>query len=247
MFAKAIELRHKLDVPAVERLADAIHHIGNDTLSKNDLNTAIKWLRRGYDLLNSQPIERLSVDGLDCRLAICQDIVQGLLAVGSTDMVQEASDFIAYLEGEIGNKPIVLHWQLEILQKAPGEVFDTEAYASVLRQMIRTFDFSDESLQFLLHHVRQLRERNSALACGLVDELLLQRLVMSGNTEWVDKTMVRRIWMATMELGLSDSVSALNPLLDRLHELHPKPLGPDAIGAIHSVGIRESSCSSPDI
>ncbi|KAK5997795.1 hypothetical protein PT974_00156 [Cladobotryum mycophilum] len=239
MFSKTDTLRQTLDVPSAEIIADTLQHIGFDLSSKGDSAMAVKWLKRAHEIISRQALDQLSTHGLELRLAICQGLVRGLLDIGSQESVQEAGDLIAYVESEIGDKPVVLHWRLELLQKSPDEVFDIDAYASLLRRMIRSFDFSDGTFHFLLHHIKELRERSSRLARGLLDELLLQHILQSTKTDWLNKIVVRRIWMSTMETGsVDESMDAsadVKNLLDTIHDTLSEPLKPDVAGAAHSL------------
>ncbi|POR34574.1 Uncharacterized protein TPAR_05222 [Tolypocladium paradoxum] len=235
MFSKTDLLRQNLDVSAAENMADTLQHIGADLSSAGDHNMALKWFKRASDLVNSQNLEQLSMHGLELRLAICQGRVQSLLGIGSPECLQEANDLVAYVESEVGDKPFVLHWRLEIIQKSPEEVFDAEAYASILRRMIRCFDFSDGTFHFLLHHIKELRDKSSRLACGLLDELLKQHVLHSRNNAWINKAVVRRVWMATMNSESTESLTALHDLLDQVFDALSEPLSPDATGAAHSL------------
>lgn len=235
MFAKIENLRQSLDVASTENIADTLQHIGVDLSSKEDHVMAIKWLKRADKLINAQDLERLSIDGRELRLAIFQGLIQAYLGVASSESIQLASDLASYVESEVGDKPVVLHWRLEILQKSPGEVFDAETYSSILRRMIRTFDFSEGTFHFLLHHIKELRDKNPKLACGVLDELLKQRVLLSGKTEWISKTVIRRIWMGTMEVISDDAVTGLKTVLDLIWDTISEHLGSDAAGAAHSV------------
>ncbi|EGR47977.1 uncharacterized protein TRIREDRAFT_62938, partial [Trichoderma reesei QM6a] len=199
MFGKIDALQPTLDSISAEIIADTLQHIGFDLASKGDHGMAVKWLKRAYNIINHQALDQLSAKGLELRLAICQGLVRGLLDVGSHVCVQEANDLIGYIESEIGDKPLVLHWRLELLQRLPGETFDVDAYSSILHRMVRSFDYSDASFYFLLHHIRRLREKSPRLARGLLDELLLQHIVSSRKGEWIGMIVVRRLWMVTVD------------------------------------------------
>ncbi|OTA08309.1 hypothetical protein A9Z42_0092510 [Trichoderma parareesei] len=242
MFGKIRDLQPTLDSLSAEIIADTLQHIGFDLASKGDHGMAVKWLKRAYNIINHQALDQLSAKGLELRLAICQGLVRGLLDVGSHVCVQEANDLIGYIESEIGDKPLVLHWRLELLQRLPGETFDVDAYSSILHRMVRSFDYSDASFCFLLHHIRRLKEKSPRLARGLLDELLLQHIVSSRKAEWIAKIVVRRIWMVTVDStdASSDSDSAeiltdLQSLLDKVHDGLFEPLSSDIACAAHSV------------
>ncbi|KAG4295037.1 hypothetical protein FPRO06_01621 [Fusarium proliferatum] len=216
MYAKADVLLHDLDPISAEHLADTFHGIGGDLLSKGDNEMALKWLRRALDLINDQALERLSTEGLELRISIHHELIQAFLATGSQDGLQEAENLVSHVESEIGDKPVVLHWRLEILQRSPSEVFNADACASILRRMIRSLDLSDAGLGFLLHAISELRMRGPRLAIGLMDELLLRKLMPFRNMDWIGKAVVRRVWMGTMEADASVSVADLNQTLDQL-------------------------------
>lgn len=216
MFAKANALLHHLDSSSAEQLADTFHSIGTDLSSRNDYDMALKWLRRALGLINEQELERLSTEGLELRMAIHHELIQALLATEAKESLQEADDLASLVESEIGDKPVVLHWKLEILQKSPSEVFNEDACASILRRMIRSLDLSDAGLSFLLHAISELRTRGPQLAVGLMGELILKKLVRSGNMNWIGKALVRRVWMAMMETDTAVSVADLIRILDQV-------------------------------
>ena len=235
MYTKTETLRHELDAASAESIADTLQHIGADLFAKEDNAMAIKWSRRAHETLSMQQIDQLSVAGLELRLAICDSLIRALLAAGSLTSVHEAADLVACVESEVGDKPIVLHWRLDLIRKGPGESFDADAYTSILRRMMRSFDFSERTFQFLLHNITELRERSQALSRGLMDELLLHRAIQSGRADWTAKAIVRRVWMATMENDPANAVHNLKTCLDAVLEAGLEPADPDVTGACHSV------------
>lgn len=244
MFSNTETLRPFFNVSSAEVLADTLRHIGADLFSKGDYKLAIKWSRRAYDVLNSQDLGLISAQGLENRIAICHNLVQSLLRISTPESLNEADNLVAYVEAQIGDKPVVLHWRLEILQSSPDEVFDADKYSSILRRMIRTFDSCEQSFLFLLHHIKELRNKNPILAVALMDEFLTSRVLKTDNHKWLNKALVTRVWMSTMETDSPNthkSREALNELLDTVSDEISEPLSPDAAGAAHSV----SSLFSP--
>ncbi|KAH7153095.1 meiosis protein SPO22/ZIP4 like-domain-containing protein [Dactylonectria macrodidyma] len=244
MYNKAEGLRHHLDAPSAEHMADTLRHIGSDLSSKGDYPMALKWLRRAYEVMNSQALELLSVEGLELRLSIFHHLVRVLLAIGSPEHLQEADYLVSYVESQIGDKPVVLHWKLEILQKSPSEVFDTDACASILRRMIRSIDFSDAVLGFLLHNIKGLHDRCPQLTTGLLDELLFTRLIPNGNPDWIGKAVVRRVWMSTMEHESSSGATGLMALVERFSQESGVSLHVDVTIAAQSFKAAESWCKA---
>ncbi|UZP34115.1 hypothetical protein NXS19_001931 [Fusarium pseudograminearum] len=164
MYAKADNLLQHVDSSSAERLADTFHCIGSELSSKEDHDMALKWLRRALSLINKKGLERLSTEGLELRMSIHHELIQTLLATGSEEHFEEADNLASQVESEIGDKPIVLHWKLEIIHRLPGELFDADSCASILRRMIRSFSLSDPGLGFLLHGIGELRTRGPRLA-----------------------------------------------------------------------------------
>lgn len=237
MFRKMEALGTSLDVSSAEHMADTVRQIGADAASRKDHAMALKWLRRADDLLATHDLDKLSVHGLELRLSICHDRLQSLLGVGTPEALEEAEDLVAHAESEVGDKPVVLHWRLELLQRGAGQaVDDVDSYAAILRRMMRAPDLSDPSLDYILHHIKELGGRSSPLACHLLDELIRSRLAQPVNLSWMGKAMVRRVWMeTTMEPESAEPRPTLLRLLDDLSDGLPELLSPEAAGAVHSV------------
>ncbi|KAJ4261598.1 sporulation-specific protein 22 [Fusarium torreyae] len=216
MYAKADTLLRQLDPSSAEQLADTFHCIGSDFLTRKECDMALKWLRRAHSLINDQELERLSTEGLELRMSIYHELIQALLATGSEEGLREADNLASHVESEIGDKPVVLHWKLEILQRSPSEVFNVDACASILRRMIRSLYLSDAGLGFLLHRISELRTRGHRLAVSLMNELILSKLLPCGDRDWMGKAIVRRVWMGTMETELSVGATDLIQLLEQL-------------------------------
>ncbi|SPJ87099.1 related to transcription factors [Fusarium torulosum] len=216
MFAKADALLHHLDPSSAEQLADTFHCIGTDFSLRKDYDMALKWLRRALGLINEQELERLSTEGLELRMSIHHELIQASIATGSKESLQEADNLASLVESEIGDKPVVLHWKLEILRTSPSEAFNADACASILRRMISSLDLSDAGLGFLLHGISELHTRGPRLAVGLMGELILKKLIPSGNMDWIGKALVRRVWMGTMGADTAVGVADLVQLLDQV-------------------------------
>lgn len=198
---------------------------------------ALKWLQRAHDTLSICEVDELSLGGLETRLAICQSLIRTYLGQQTAQARQEAERIIMDMEAQLGDKPVVLHWHVELLQHSPREEVDVQTYASILRRMVRAFDRSAENLDFLLHHVKELGERSIQLACALLDELLLQGVAAAKQHEHVGKVLIRRIWFSVKEEDAERSVSALANVLNTLYQLLHEPAEPAAAGAAHYVSI----------
>ncbi|KAK1478311.1 hypothetical protein CTAM01_15036 [Colletotrichum tamarilloi] len=181
-----------------------------DLSKKEDFGMAVRWLERGYDIINAQDLSLLSRDAIELRLSVCQALIHALLGLGTPESSEKALDLVSYIESEIGEKPVVLLLRLELLQKAPAEIFDIEAYADILRRMVRSFNFSEAHFKLLVHHARKLHDKSPTLATSVVDGMLRGTIVSSGRGEWVERLVLLRIWMETTQ---RDGMMAIEELM----------------------------------
>ncbi|KAI0395928.1 meiosis protein SPO22/ZIP4 like-domain-containing protein [Xylariaceae sp. FL0594] len=223
LYERAKNLMSKADTTTIEKLSDALFEIGRDLAQKSNSGLAVKWLERAYELLNSQDLAKLSRDALEMRLAISQALIQVYLDMGSPDGFDRAENHIAYVESELGDKLVVLLFRLELLHRAPAELFDGEAYGGILRRIMKVVDMSDHTFKLLIHHIRLLEEKNSAIACSVLDESLLTYILPHGRDQWVEKAVVLRTHMAIRE-GSLGSIKGVETVLDQLLLSRGKPL-----------------------
>ncbi|KAI0539329.1 meiosis protein SPO22/ZIP4 like-domain-containing protein [Xylaria digitata] len=150
LYANVKKLIEHADTALAEKLADSLFEIGRDlTLKKNSV-LAAKWLERALELINVQEISQLSRDAIELRLAVSQALIQAYLDIGTPDYIDRAENHIAYIEDELGDKLIVLLFRTEVLLRSPAEVFDSKAYADILRRMMRVVDISESSFKLLV-------------------------------------------------------------------------------------------------
>lgn len=235
MHNKVEALQNRLEPISAQHLADTLQKIGSALCDKKDYPMALKWLRRANKIINAQELEKLSMQALELRDVIRHDIIKLLVCIGTPDTLREADGMITNAESEMGDQILVWFWKLEILRKSPGEVFDTDACASILRRMIRAETSTEAVLKYLLLNIKVLRDRNSALAKGLLDELLLTRLLPLGNSEWIKKVVICRVWMATMEDSAATSANDMMAFLGRIPPEGVGLLDADSTAAAQSV------------
>lgn len=218
-------------------MSDTLLNIGTSLVANNDFTMAVKWFRRAFGIINAQPLEQFSVEGLDARLATIQGLIQSLIRMRTYEATTEANELISYIEGEIGDKPIVLHWRLEMLQQAQGEAADPDSYASTLRRFFQAPGATDETLRFVLYHIQQLGAKSQRLANSLLTELLLQKALPSSKQERVNKLIVHKVWFSTMGENLREDNAPhkLFELLTNVLEKLDEPLSADVAGAAQSV------------
>ncbi|KAI8296835.1 Transcriptional regulator [Colletotrichum sp. SAR 10_98] len=213
MYDKGQPTIQTLDPGSAELLTEVLFEIGKDFSNKGDFKMAVKWLERAYDIINSQELDRLPRDALELRLSVCQAHIHALLGMNTSEASQKAHDLVSYVEQEVGEQPVVLLLRLELLQKAPAEVFGVEAYADILKHMVQRFNFSEAHFKLLIHHARKLGDKSPSMALRMVNGMLKSNIVSSGREEWVERLVLLRLWM---EESQRDSELAIDELMNVL-------------------------------
>ncbi|GAB1313483.1 sporulation-specific protein 22 [Madurella fahalii] len=230
MYTKAERLRQFLSPEYAERLADVLYEIGKSLSSRSDFSIATKWLERANEIINGQGLEQLTREGVELRLAILQALVTSLLGAGTPDGLEKAKNYVDYIEAEVGNKLVVSLLKLELLQKTPAEVFDSEGYADVLRHIIRNIGFSESGFKLIIHHIRKLHDKSPGAGCAVLDDFILA-LRGAEKDEWMERAMVTRIWMITNQRDSIETVNAVQSVLGCLS----KPLSAEAAVAAQAL------------
>jgi hypothetical protein len=106
LFAKSKDLIANLEPTSAENMADALRHIGADLSGKKDLAMGTKCLWRAYSVINTGSLDHVSVDGLDCRLAICQSLVSSLLGMDTAEATVETNDLWRTSSLRLGTSPL---------------------------------------------------------------------------------------------------------------------------------------------
>jgi hypothetical protein len=199
----------------VEKLADVLYEIGRDLSGKSDFPMAVKWLDRAGDVINSQGLELLSREAIELRTAIVQAQVTALLGLGTNDAFGRADSLVDAIESEMGIELVVLLLRLEILQKIPAEVFDSDSYADVLRRMINSFNFTDSTFKLVVHHIRKLHDKSPGLGCKVLDEFITALRGIETD-EWIERLIIIRMWMTTNQRDSVQNVESTQAILTLL-------------------------------
>ncbi|ROV97146.1 hypothetical protein VMCG_07448 [Cytospora schulzeri] len=217
------ELLRKVKPASAESIIDVLFQIGRGILLREDFQMAEKWLQRAWNAINNQQLQEMSRDAVELRMAILQSLVGALMSLETTASMEKAHNLVKYMESEIGDQPIILLLSLEILSRSPAEAFDSEAYADILRRMIRTFRSKDSNFKLLIHHIRKLHMKSPTFGCSVLDEFLTS-LVKGRQGAWIDKTVVIRIHMAVRHRDHAGTVEDAGEALSLLEQ----PLSSDA-------------------
>lgn len=238
LYAKVEKLMVGIDTTVVESFADTLFEIGKSLASKNDFSLATKWLERSYEVINSQELEQLSRDAVELRMAIFQALVHAHLNNDTDNGFQKAENLVACIESEVGDKLIVLLLRLELLLNSPAEVFDSDAFARILRRLIRSTDLSENTLKIILHHIHTLCAKSPSLACEVLDFFINSQVLRSQFEAWIEKTVVFRAKIATSGRDTLASIQSLVGVLDAVGESISQPLGVPATLSVQTVRLR---------
>lgn len=246
MYGKSQSHRHRFDPPTAECLAEVLYEIGQTfAQKKNNSSMAAKWFERAYDFLNTQALEQLSRDAIELRLCICQAQIEALLATNTPANFHKAENMVAFIESEQGDTLLVLMLRLELLLKGPSEVFDSDAYAGILRRMVETLELTDSILKLVMAHIRRLGAKSPSLACQILHELLVTRVLPSGKEEWIERVTVTHTYMSTTHRDAPETQEVLRNLYDSVQGGAARPLGAKAALGILTVIIRAPHTTYP--
>lgn len=216
MYSKSESLRKQLDPTSAEELTDALFEIGKSLLQKNDFTMAVKWLERAYVFLGGQDLESLSREAIELQLAISQALVRAFLGLNTPESVKRAENHVAYLESEMGDKIVVLLLRLEIILRVPNEVFDSEAYANVLRRLVRSIVLSESTFSLIVKHIRTLDEKSPNLASQILDDFLITQVVPTQSGAWIGKAVLLRVSMLTGHECSLEDINGLRSIFDHI-------------------------------
>jgi hypothetical protein len=242
MYNKGHLAENPVEPRYAERLADVLYEIGRDMSRKNDFQIAVKWLRRAQDVINSQDIEQLSPEALELRTAIMQAHVAALLHLDTKEDLEKAQNLIDFMQSEMGNTMVVLVLRLDVLNKVPPEIFDSNAYAGVLSHMITSLKqldvemdpvnktVNEPAFRLINHHIGKLHSRSPELGCAVMDQFILA-LAKTKHESWMERLVTKRIWMAASRPDSITSIEAVQTTLSCLKN----PLTAEATIAVQTV------------
>jgi len=224
-----------LTTELVERYVDAVYCVGRDLSARKEWPTAVKWLSRAHQWINTPELHQLSKEAAELRLAVARALIQAYLHTEAPDRLKQAEDLIMSLEGEFGDSMMILLLRLEALAATPGESFDASSYASVTRRMKATAELTDTTFKVILYHIRKLEDKSPSTSIGLLDQFLKVKVMPSGFDEWIERVAVLRSLMAVSHRETDVTCKDLVLLLDEVKLVAKKTFSTTATNAIQTV------------
>ncbi|MCJ1472157.1 hypothetical protein MMC13_000804 [Lambiella insularis] len=216
-----------------EKLADLLFEIGKERHEKAAHEAAVRWLERAHDVLSSQNLEGLSSDAGDLRIAISHTSARALMKVAGGGALEEAWNIANELDAGPSDKLVVLMLKLD-LHDATSES-DLQEYSNLLSRVVRTIHITEATFRTTLHYIHKLRSKSATFAHTLLEQFLLERLLDTGNPEWVDRLVVTIIWNMTTSTGIANEQNALRNMLDTLWGKLPHSIGRSATHAAQTL------------
>lgn len=248
MYKKGHPIDQSLEPHYVEKLADVLYEIGKDMTAKKDFQMAVKWLDRAQEVINSHDLEQLSREALELRTAIIQAYITALVNTETNEGFTKADNLIEFLQSEMGSTMVVLVLRLELLTKAPAEIFNSDAYANILSQMITCLSqkdlamdiagqsIGDPDFKLIMHHIGKLHDKSPTLGWAVLDDFIMG-LAKSEQDRWIERLVTKRVWMATIKGDSVESIEAANDSLSHVQN----PLSADATVAVQTVSVERST------
>ncbi|KAI1807755.1 SPO22-domain-containing protein [Daldinia bambusicola] len=216
LYEKVQDCNRTTNPASAENFADSLFEIGNDLVTKKNFSLAVKWLKRAYEFINSQDLDQLSREVVELRLTISQALIRAYLNLNTAESFKSAENHVCWLESELGDKLVVLLLRLELLLSSPAEVFDSNAYATILRRMIGSLEISESSFNVMIHHIRKLDDKSPSLASSILSEFITLRILLTQHSTWIERAIVLCVKMATARRDTYETIQELRTIFDNI-------------------------------
>lgn len=229
MLTKLNPTMDEVDPSLAESLADLFFEIGSDQWKKSLYTETVRWLEKAYDVLVAQSLEALSSDAGELQVSIMHLLVRALIKLPGEGNWSKAWNLVGQLEIDSGNRLAVLLLKLDLYAINPSA--SAQDYCGVLQRISRTVHLTDSNLKTTIHHVHNLRLRDTRMAHVTLETLLLERLIDAGEPVWMERTLVTMIWNCTTSTELTDGLDLLRSVLDTLFANTGRAIQPSATHA----------------
>lgn len=233
MFAKSLSLDEVADKAGLaEKQTDLLYEIGKEQLKKKRYEEAVRWLERSYDTLSCIELDTISADTAELRLCVMHDLACAHLGIKDAVSLARAADLVSLLDSNYANKMAVSLLRLRLL--SVQDPVPAEDFQNVLLRMIRSVILTDSTFKTVMNQVQKLKTFSPGLACQTLDTFLSLRLYESKSQDYIEKTVVTRIWISTTRQD-SDQLLRLQELLDEVSDSTDQPFRSDATHAAQTL------------
>lgn len=162
--------------------------------------------------MTSQDLDNLSDDASELQVAIMHAMVKALMADVTEENTRRAWNIIQELDIAHGDRLAVLLLKLDLY--GLDQAFPPQEYGDVLQKIVRTVHLTDRNVRTTLHHVHKLRARSPRIGHTILVSLASERLTGSGESAWLEKTLITITWNCTASTDLPDAHDLLKDVFD---------------------------------
>lgn len=187
---------------------------GTDYLSENNTVMAIQWLQRCYNLI----FDKAELSFGELQIQTVQNLVRAHMAVGNEDNLELAARLLDQTAEVYPIAPWMYFLRLDYAcKKWPTDV---NRWSGLMESMIRIVQLSEDVFCSVLARLHTLYAIEQETAWYLL-ELLISRVKETKTTDWFEKAVILRVWMATNCQQQQKAGIALEALKLFLHKVEP--------------------------
>ena len=171
----------------------------------------------------------MSGDAADLKFSTMHNTVRALVRLEGDAHRNRAWSIVHDLCLNHGERLAVALLKLDLYTAEPDP--PPQDYSNVLESIIGTVHLTEKNLMTILHHVHQLRAWKPSLAHTVLSSLIFKRLLGSGETVWLEKTLITLLWNCTTTTEITDPISVLTSLMHEIYTTPASALSPSATHA----------------
>lgn len=198
----------------VEKYADLTFEIGRALRKKNEQDNALEWLEKCCRAL--ERIEEGVDPGLDeLRTSAHHELVRALLGRGARADLDRAESVIDYMMME--RQPTLAACVLKLDALAMRQLFPIHDFHRTIKTAMISVVLTDSTFKIIMHYIHKLSKHDSQLACQTLDSLTQLRLLEYGNLEWLEKTMINRLWLCSTNAQNMGQLEIMTQIFDEVY------------------------------
>lgn len=211
-------------------VAELLFDHGAQLLEQEKAEKSIAWLTRCNELITTQDDVRYE----DLRINATQNLTRAYILRGEESDLDSASDLLELAAESYPVAGWLYSLRLDyIARRYPDEI---APFSALLQSMIRIVQLTTHTFQSIIRKVHDLHKLSLNAACDALD-LLLPRTADADETQWIEKSLITRIWVASQvsEAEHDQTVEKLDLTFSELHKRMSRRLCPRAIYAAQIV------------
>ena len=194
------------------RLADLLYEIGNSEIKNH--TTAAEWYKKADVLLSSKSSEVPSVEFVELQRTIKHARIKTLIALGTSEALEDASAVLEKLETGDYVSLETRSFRLDLLWASFGT--PTEPYFNCLLNLMHNIQLTPSSFDIILYHYQKLKVHVPKQAVVLLGEFIVNRVVPTGNTFWIESALITLVLDLTSSTKINGPENVLKGILTQL-------------------------------